>query len=121
MVREKSLICVVCPKGCKISIIKKDGDHIIKGNACSRGEVYAIDEYTAPKRIITTTIKVENSPQSVTSVKTTSGVPKDDIFAIMNIINKTTIKSPCTVGDIVLKNIGNSGADLIVTRNSTSQ
>jgi len=116
MEKNKIFVCVVCPKGCNITLSNEEGKQKIMGNKCSRGEKYVLDESTAPKRIITSTIKVDGGIQTVTSVKTTIGVPKSDIFAIMNIINTTKINSPVSVGDVILKNIGNTGADLVATR-----
>lgn len=116
MEEKKDFICVICPKGCKISVEKTETGFNIQGNKCPRGKDYVIMESTAPKRVITTTVKVDNGALPVTSVKTSKGIPKTDIFKLMNIINNTSIQSPCKIGDVIISDIGNTGADLIVTR-----
>ncbi|MFZ7131632.1 MAG: DUF1667 domain-containing protein [Eubacteriales bacterium] len=116
MKEKKTFICVICPKGCKITIEKKEDGYTIEGNKCPRGKDYVMDEYTAPKRVITSTIKVSQGYFPVTAVKTSKGIPKKDIFRIMDIINHTQVQSPCKVGDVILRDIGKTGADLIVTR-----
>ena len=113
----KPFICTICPKGCSINVYTINGEYTVKGNRCKRGKKYVLDEIICPKRIITTTVQVEGSYQSVTSVKTSAGVAKESIFDIMDIINNIKVKSPCKVGDITEENIGNTGVDLIITRN----
>lgn len=117
MNEKKTYICITCPKGCKITIEKNKDNYVILGNECPRGKEYVLTEHTTPTRVITTTITVTDGVYPVTSVKTTVGVPKEKIFDVLNIINNIDIQSPCTVGDIILKNISNTGADLVVTRN----
>ena len=48
------------------------------------------------------------------SVKTASPVPKENIFKIMEIIKKTSVKAPVKIGDIILTNI--YGTDIIATK-----
>ena len=43
---KRDLICIVCPKGCNLSVeIKNENDIIVSGNACKRGNEYAIIVY----------------------------------------------------------------------------
>ena len=49
----KVVICTVCPMGCRITV---DADGMTQGNTCKRGEVYARQEVTEPKRTLTSTI-----------------------------------------------------------------
>ena len=48
------------------------------------------------------------------SVKTASPVPKENIFDVMELIKKTSVKAPVKIGDIILTNI--YGTDIIVTK-----
>ena len=52
---EKEMICIVCPVGCHISVNTETYE--VKGNACPRGAVYGKEELTAPKRVVTSTVK----------------------------------------------------------------
>lgn len=101
------LVCIKCPKGCELQI---NGDSIT-GNACPRGIDYAKEELTAPKRTVTSLCKTECG---VVSIKTTIEVPKEMIFDILKVISNIKVKK-CKIGDIILKNILNTGADIVVT------
>ena len=101
------LVCIKCPKGCELSI---NGENIT-GNACPRGIDYAKEELTAPKRTVTALCKTNNG---VVSVKTTKEVPKEMIFDILNVISSIKIKK-CKIGDILIRNVLNTGADIVVT------
>ena len=51
------------------------------------------------------------------SVKTAVPVPKDNIFDVMELIKKTSVKAPVKIGDVILTNI--YGTDIIVTKDIT--
>ena len=66
MPEEGSVTCTLCPKGCQVKIERLSGpagseakDWIITGNGCPRGAEFARQEMTDPRRILTTTMKVE--------------------------------------------------------------
>ncbi|EOC99648.1 DUF1667 domain-containing protein [Caldisalinibacter kiritimatiensis] len=118
MNEAKTLTCIVCPIGCTIDIKKENNGFMINGNKCKRGEKYAIEELTAPKRIVTTTVKVNNSVHPVVSVKTSEPVPKEKIFDIMEVISNTEVTAPVKIGDIIVKDILDTGVDIVATRNA---
>ena len=108
---------IICPIGCKI-MVKKDRDkvEIVGGNKCKRGEVYAKDEALFPKRMITTSVLVEGGEWPLGSVKTSQPVPKEKIFKVLEEVKKIRIKAPVKSGDIIIRNVADTGADIIATR-----
>lgn len=110
----KELTCIVCPRGCRLTI---DDDLNVTGNSCPRGALYAKDELTNPKRMITTFMRVKNRKDCVVSVKTSSSVPKGMIFDVMNEINKVGVDAPTHIGEVAIKNILNLGVDILITKN----
>ena len=38
-------ICIMCPMGCSLTIEEIDGQVVVKGNTCKRGEIYGKEEY----------------------------------------------------------------------------
>lgn len=109
---NKDLICIICPRGCHLHI--EDG--VVSGNGCKRGEVYAINEITNPTRTITTTVKIESINLNRLPVRSNVAIKKDMIFKCMDILNKVKVKAPVKMGQIIVKNINNSGVDIIATR-----
>ena len=110
----KELTCIVCPRGCRLVI---DDDLNVTGNSCPRGAQYAKDELTNPKRMITSIVRVKNRENTVCSVKTSTSIPKGMIFDVMNEIDKVRVTAPTKIGDVAIKNVLNTGADIIITKN----
>ena len=110
----KEFTCIVCPRGCRLTI---DDNLNVTGNSCPRGAQYAKDEVTNPKRMITSFVRVKNRENTVVSVKTSTSIPKGMIFEVMDEINKVGVDAPTHIGDIAIKNVLNTGADIIITKN----
>lgn len=109
----KELICIVCPKGCRLKI---DENLNVTGNGCNRGIEYGINELTNPTRMLTSTVIVLNGELSRVSVVTSKPIPKNKIFDVMNEINKVKVSAPIYVKDVIIKDVLGLGVDIIATR-----
>lgn len=109
---KKEYICIVCPKGCHIVV---DGDNI-SGYTCLRGLNYVKQESIDPHRTLTTTVKVNDKNIRVCPVKSSDTLPKDKLFASMEEINKISVDLPIKLHQVVIKNILNTGVDIITTK-----
>ena len=110
----KELTCIVCPRGCRLKI---DDELNVTGNSCPRGAQYAKDELTNPKRMITSFVRVKNRKDCVCSVKTSTSIPKGMIFEVMEEINRVGVNAPTHIGDIAIKDVLGTGADIVITKN----
>ncbi len=110
---ERQMICIMCPMGCNLTVKEQDGQITVTGNGCNRGVVFAKEEISCPKRIVTTSVKTKNG---VKSVKTTASIPKSLIFDCVKEIEKLRLKD-AKFGQIIIKNVLNTGADVVVTAN----
>lgn len=113
---KKRMICINCPMGCSLEVDINGENITVSGNGCKRGEEYAKNEIRAPKRIVTSTIRVENGERSMVSVKTDREVPKNMIFEVMDVIKKTRISAPVKIGDVVIENVLNTGANIVASQ-----
>lgn len=111
----KNLICIMCPKGCRLKVDVKNG-YTVTGNACSKGAEYGKKEAINPERILTSTVKIKGAFYSRCPVKTDREIPKPLIFKAMEQINAVEVSAPVKRGDIVIFNILGTGASLIVTK-----
>ena len=111
----KNLICIVCPIGWHLEVDTKS-DYRVTGNTCPKGEVYGKEELIAPKRVVTSTIKIQGGLYNRIPVKTTEAIPKELTFECMELLNSLEVISPIKVGTKVLENIFNTGVDIVVTR-----
>ena len=116
--KERILTCIVCPKGCTLKITFDESGKInsVVGNTCRRGLSYAEDECTHPRRTVTTTVRCKSG--AVVAVKTSLPVPKELMFDIMKEINSVTAPDTLRVGEVIIPNILNTGADIVATANS---
>lgn len=106
--------CTMCPMGCEMTVSKLKSGYSVKGNNCKRGEIYALQEITAPKRVVTAILKTRDS--GVLSVKTTDGVPKEKVMSVIKEIAKLKVIS-AKLGDVVITNVLNTGVNVVVTSN----
>lgn len=111
------IVCVQCPVGCKIKFEIIDGKIAkVDGNKCPRGLAYLEDELREPKRIVPTSVKVIGGNYPLVSVKTSTPIPKKYIPELMKKLRQIEINAPVKAGDIIVKNIFDTGVDIIATR-----
>ena len=111
---KKTIICIQCPRSCPLNVetLKRE----VEGNNCKRGEEFALEEIVTPKRVITTTIRVFNKREYVMlPVKTNKKIDKNLIFRCIEIIDKIKINIPIKLGDIIVNNILDTGANVVST------
>ncbi|MCR4593619.1 MAG: DUF1667 domain-containing protein [Clostridiales bacterium] len=114
---KRELTCIACPIGCAITVSLDDNKNVtdVTGNTCKRGDAYARSECTAPTRSLTSTIRVEGGKEYVVPVKSSGPVPKEMLFDCMKVINSSSIKAPVKIGDVAIKNILDTGVDIVAT------
>ena len=118
-VEIKTIICVRCPQGCMLEVENRGKNDIsIKGNKCLKGIEYGKQEIVLPMRMLTTTVQTSFVDFPRVSVKTSREIPLVDIFKYMKQINQIILKKRVVPGYLVLKNILNSGVDIVATQDS---
>ena len=116
--RVEEMICILCPRGCHLTVTQ-DGENIeVTGNTCPRGKQYGINELTHPMRTVTTSVYVENPGRDkMLSVKTSQAVPKEKIPEVLALAQGVKAQIPVKVGDVLIAQIAGTEADLVATRN----
>lgn len=116
---EKLFTCIVCPEGCALTVFE-DGEVLkVSGNKCARGDKYGKSEFSDPRRVVTACVAVKGGRRL--SVKTNAPVRKADIGAVLKAIHNTRVNPPLTIGDVVIKNVAQTGADIVATANSAER
>ncbi|MGL4848730.1 MAG: DUF1667 domain-containing protein [Clostridium sp.] len=110
----KELICIVCPKGCHLTVATEN--ETVTGNSCPRGKVYGLNEVKNPTRIVTSTVKIQNCDNIVLPVKTDAPIPKEMIFDIIKEINKVSVALPIKSGHIIIENVLGTGSNIVATK-----
>lgn len=115
---KKTYTCIICPNGCDIEAEIRGKEILsVTGHTCPKGEDYVRQELTNPTRTIATSVLVAGGEIPLASVRLTSPIPKDQIFAAMEAIKNIRLTAPVYAGTIVLKNICGLDSDVIVTKN----
>ena len=117
---EQIITCINCPVGCRMSVtISENGGFLsVSGNTCPRGAAYAKQECTLPLRMITAVIPVSGS-RTPLSVKTNKPVPKSMISAVMAELGRVRVGLPVRAGQVVIRDVLDTGSDIIATRSLT--
>ena len=111
---KRELICIVCPRGCAMTVEGEKDNLTVVGNACSKGKQYAIAECTHPTRTVTSIVRVSNRVDTMTSVKTEAPVPKGRMLDVMALLHETSVQAPVAIGDTVLEDV--FGTRIIATK-----
>lgn len=112
----REMVCIVCPMGCHIKVSKDKDNYTVTDNKCPRGKEYGIKELTNPTRVLTTTVKVKGGLLNRLPVKTKEAIPKNKIFECMKKIDSIEVSIPVSAGDIIIKDILDTGVDVIASR-----
>ena len=114
----RELTCIGCPVGCALTVELKGKEVIsVSGNNCKIGETYGKKECTNPTRIVTSSVFVSGGNAKVVPVKTQSDIPKNLMFDCVKELKGVIVKAPVHIGDVVLKNVLNTGVNIIATKN----
>lgn len=114
--------CILCPRGCRLTAEKQTDSLgketiLVSGNACPRGEQYAISEMTNPMRTVTTSVYAEGGEVPVVSAKTSAPVPKRQVGDVLEAAAKLRVKAPIAVGDVLIERVAGTESNLVATRN----
>ncbi len=114
---RKEMICINCPLGCILTVEQNEtGEVTVSGNTCPRGAEYGRTEATAPKRVLTSTVRIREERGRVVPVKTAAPIPKEKIGACMEALKEVEVALPVQIGDVVLEDAAGTGVCVVVTK-----
>ncbi len=119
---KKDLTCIACPVGCPLQL-EHQGDKIVEvtGNNCKRGDKYARQEFTDPRRALSTTVYISGARYKRLPVKVTHEIPKEQVMEAAKEIHKSRVKAPIKLGDVILENLlGHEGINVVATRSMSA-
>ncbi len=114
---NRDIICISCPLGCHLHIAGDVEDLEITGNKCKRGVIYAREEISAPRRVVTATVAVTGAKGlSRIPVKTTEALPKAQIASLLNHLYTLRLASPIKMGEVIISDFQDTGVGVVTTR-----
>lgn len=111
---NRTLTCILCPRGCAITVTGQGEALNISGNSCPNGEKYARSEVTNPVRTVTSTMAVANRPGVMVSVKTAAPVPKGSMAQVMEAIRGCSPRAPIALGAVLIPDL--FGTQIVATK-----
>lgn len=110
------VICITCPKGCTLEVLK-NGETIteVKGG-CKRGHDYVRQELTDPRRMVASSVCIEGGIHPLIPVYTSAPFPKPRIPELLAKLRKARLKAPVRLDQIVIENVLDTGIDIRASR-----
>ena len=114
---ERKIICLGCPLGCETTLKIDDQGEVFKitGYKCKEGRQYIFEEYRNPVRVLTATVLTQSSARFLLPVRTNKALLKTQLKEAAKALAKVKVKPPIRVGEIILRNLMNTGVDVIAT------
>ena len=110
------LICINCPRGCHLEVQNTDGEIRVTGNACPRGQTYAVNEMVNPLRTLTTTLPIKKKKYRRLPVISSVAIPKGKVMEVMKALKDVSVKAPVSMGEVIIKNVIGLDADIIASK-----
>ena len=118
MSESRSFVCIGCPIGCPL-VLTHEGREVLEvhGNECDRGAKYARQEFTDPRRALSTTVAISGARSARLPVKITRPLPKDRIREAARVIHALRVEAPVERGRVLLTDLlGEAGVDVVACR-----
>ena len=113
----KVMNCIMCPMGCEMTVTTEQGKFIsVAGNSCPRGAKYAKTEFTDPKRMLTTTVRIAGGVLPLLPVVSADVLPKGKVAECAAYLRNIKVSAPVKAGDIIVADILGLGVDIVASR-----
>jgi CxxC motif-containing protein len=110
--------CLGCPLGCALELVHEGAEILeVSGQRCRRGEKYARQEFTDPRRGVTTTVAIAGARWARLPVKVTAPVPRDRVREAVRLIHALRVRAPVARGQVLAADfLGQPGLAVVATR-----
>lgn len=109
-------ICRECNKKCILCLNSYMGEIEVSGNKCIKGIDYGKKYIINKKGIFTTIVRIKGSDCTVVPVKSSDIIEKEKWVAISRALCRIYVGAPIKAGDVICKNILNTGVDIICSK-----
>jgi len=114
---KRAVRCIVCPLSCLGEVSIEKGEVVaIKNMTCRRGEDYAREEIVAPKRMLTTTVRITGGELPLLPVVSDGVLPKGKVMACARYLADIVVQAPIKEGDVVCPDILGLGVNIVASR-----
>ncbi|HUX42910.1 MAG TPA: DUF1667 domain-containing protein [Rectinemataceae bacterium] len=108
----KAMTCIICPRGCALEV-EAATPPIVIGAACKRGVEYAARELSDPRRVLTSTVRVQGGRLRRLPVRTALPIPLPRLVEAARALDAIIVSPPLACGSVVAADWLGLGADLL--------
>jgi len=117
MAIEREFICTACPKGCLLRVVMEGKDVVkMEGYTCRKGIDYGRQEASDPRRMLATTVRVENGFHPLLPVYTQKPISKEKIEEVLTVLRELHLKAPIKAQTVILADVAGTGVDVLASR-----
>ncbi len=110
-------VCINCPLSCNLELYEEGGEvREVKGAECKMGNRYAVQEFTDPRRMLTTTVQAVGGLVSVLPVRSATTIPMNLIRDAVKALAFIVVDAPVELGQVIFPDIAGTGVDVIASR-----
>ncbi len=114
---KHDFVCINCPLSCSLELYEEEGRVLeVKGSDCKIGEKYAEEEFTDPRRVLTTTVKATDGIVALLPVRSTAAIPKRLVRDAVKALADVVVEAPVERGQVILADILDTGVDVVASR-----
>ncbi len=104
MAETKQFTCINCPIGCPLQLQHEDKEIVeISGYECNRGAKYAQQEFTDPRRGLSTTVAISGARWGRLPVRVTGAILKNRVMEAARKIHELRIEAPVRLGQVLIE------------------
>jgi len=118
MSETKQYTCIGCPIGCPLQL-EHEGGMIkeVSGYECDRGAKYARQEFTDPRRSLSTTVAISGAMWPRLPVRVSGPMHKNQVRDAVCQIHALKVQAPVQMGQVLIKDfLGEKGTNVISCR-----
>ncbi|MBF0278105.1 MAG: DUF1667 domain-containing protein [SAR324 cluster bacterium] len=118
MLEMEQYTCTNCPMGCPLQLTH-EGENILEvfDYQCNRGLKYAKQEFSDPRRSLSTTVAISHARWARLPVKVSAPIPKDRVIEAAREIHQLQIESPVKRGQVLMSNfLGEKDIEVVALR-----
>ncbi|MBU0544558.1 MAG: DUF1667 domain-containing protein [Proteobacteria bacterium] len=118
MTKKKKYVCIGCPIGCPLQLEHEENQiKEVSGNECNRGAKYARQEFTDPRRNMSTTVLISGALRQRLPVKVSGAINKNRILEAARKIHELQVVAPIEMGQVLIKDfLGEKDIDVVACR-----
>ena len=95
--------CIGCPVGCGGEVVVEAGAVVeMRGFTCDKGLAYAAEEVVAPKRMVTTTVRVTGGSLAYLPVVSERAVPKGAMIDCIRLLRAVEVAAPIAADQVIV-------------------